>query len=69
MIVAVARYLRADLLRSQRFIVPVVVYLGLLAVLFGGDPGPPPVPWAASTLALYPVSAWLAITTANTEDP
>jgi len=68
MIVAVARYLGADLLRSQRFIVPVVVYLGVLAVLFGGDPGPPPVPWAATTFAIYPVSAWLAITITNTED-
>ncbi|MGH3671503.1 MAG: hypothetical protein ACRDSH_12835 [Pseudonocardiaceae bacterium] len=69
MTIAVVRYLSADLLRSQRFIVPLLTYGVLLAVLFGGNPGPPPAPWAASTLALYPISAWLAITTANTEDP
>jgi hypothetical protein len=69
MSLAVARYVLADLLRSQRFLVPVFVYLALLAVLFGGDPGPAPALWPASALALYPISAWLAITTANVEDP
>jgi hypothetical protein len=67
--VIVARYVLADLLRSQRFIVPVFTYLATLAVLFGGDPGPAPAGWPASALILYPVSAWLAITTANSEDP
>lgn len=65
----VARYVLADLLRSQRFLVPVFVHLAALAVLFGGDPGPAPGGWPASALLLYPVSAWLAITTANSEDP
>lgn len=69
MTTVVARYLGADLLRSQRFIIPVFVYLAVTAVLLGGDPGPPPTPWAATTLVLYPVSAWLAITTVNAEDP
>jgi hypothetical protein len=67
--VIVARYVLADLLRSQRFIVPVFVYVATLGVLFGGDPGPAPAGWPASALILYPVSAWLAITTANSEDP
>ncbi len=67
--VIVARYILADLLRSQRFILPVFVYLATLGVLFGGDPGPPPAGWPASALVLYPVSAWLASTTANSEDP
>ncbi|MEJ3657178.1 hypothetical protein WEH80_29865 [Actinomycetes bacterium KLBMP 9759] len=69
MILPLLRYALSDLLRSQRFLVPCVLYAGLLAVLFGGDPGPPPGPWAASGLALYPVAAWLAVTVANTEDP
>ncbi|GAA1840674.1 hypothetical protein GCM10009836_20020 [Pseudonocardia ailaonensis] len=67
--VAVARYLLSDAWRSQRVIIPVVLQIAVLAVLFGGDPGPLPTPWAASILALYPVSAWLALTLANTEDP
>jgi hypothetical protein len=68
-VVAVARYLTADVLRSQRFLLPVVVYGAVLAVLYGGDPGPPPASWAASALVLYPVTAWLAFVVANTEDP
>jgi hypothetical protein len=67
--VIVARYVLDDLLRSQRFLVPVFGYVALLGVLFGGDPGPAPGGWPASALALYAVGAWLAITTANTEDP
>ncbi|AXB44655.1 hypothetical protein [Amycolatopsis albispora] len=63
------RYYSADLLRSQRFLLPFLLYGMLLAPLFGGDPGPPPGTWAASVLALYPVSVWLAVTVANTEDP
>jgi hypothetical protein len=67
--VAVARYLLSDAVRSQRVIIPVVLQVAVLAVLFGGDPGPLPAPWAASALALYPVATWLALTVANTEDP
>ncbi|MFC5948830.1 hypothetical protein ACFQH9_11135 [Pseudonocardia lutea] len=67
--VAVARYLLADALRSQRVLLPVVLQVAVLAVLFGGDPGRLPEPWGASVLTLYPVAAWLALTLAHTEDP
>jgi hypothetical protein len=66
---AVARYLAADVLRSQRFLLPFVVHGAVLAVLFGGDPGPPPGPWAVSALAAYPAAAWFAVVVANTEAP
>lgn len=66
---AVARFLAADVLRSQRYLLPLLVYAAVLAVLFGGDPGPPPGPWVASALALYPTAAWLAVVVANAEDP
>lgn len=66
---AVARYLAADAWRSQRILIPAFLQLAVLAVLFGGDPGPLPTPWGASVLALYPVAAWLALTLAHTEDP
>jgi hypothetical protein len=66
---AVARYLVADAWRSQRVLIPAFLQLAVLAVLFGGDPGPLPAPWGASVLALYPVAAWLALTLAHTEDP
>jgi hypothetical protein len=69
MLTGLVRYLTADLLRSQRFLLPVFLYLLLLAPLFNGDPGPPPELWIVTVLVLYPVSCWLAVTIANTEDP
>ncbi|HEY0639549.1 MAG TPA: hypothetical protein VGD67_18020 [Pseudonocardiaceae bacterium] len=68
-VLAVARYLTADLVRSQRFLLPPVAYAGVLAVLFTGDPGPAPAYWAASALAAYPVATWLTIVVAGGEDP
>ncbi|SHL17955.1 hypothetical protein SAMN05443637_12032 [Pseudonocardia thermophila] len=67
--VACARFLLADVLRSQRVLLPVILCAGALAVLYGGDPGALPAPWAASVLVLYPVATWLALVVANTEDP
>jgi hypothetical protein len=46
-----------------------LLYVGLLAPLLGGDPGPSPQLWTFTALVLYPVSCWLAVTVANTEDP
>lgn len=66
---AVARYLLARLALGQAALVPVVAFAAVLAVLFSGDPGPPPTPWAASALAAYPIAAWLAVLAAHAEDP
>jgi hypothetical protein len=68
-VLAVTRYLLALLVDSQRYLLPVLLALAVLGVLFGGDPGPPPTPWAASALAMYPLAAWLALIVANVEDP
>jgi hypothetical protein len=67
--IGLVRYFGADLLRSQRFLLPVFLYALLLAPVFNGDPGPPPELWILTVLVLYPVSCWLAVTVANTEDP
>ncbi|WP_214404448.1 hypothetical protein [Pseudonocardia lacus] len=66
---AAARYLLALLVGELRVLLPVVAFLAVLGVLFGGDPGPPPTPWAASALAIYPTAAWVALVVANVEDP
>ena len=66
--VAVAMLLGEDVARSERFVAPAVLYVGFLAILFGGAPGPLPEPWAASALLLYPVGAWLAHALAESED-
>lgn len=68
-VLAVARYLGAEVLRSQRYLMPLLLHAAALAVLFGGDPGPPPVPWIASALVAYPVAAWFALVVAHVEDP
>ncbi|MEQ3554522.1 hypothetical protein WIS52_28985 [Pseudonocardia nematodicida] len=65
---AVAMLLGEDVGRSERFVAPAVLYVGALAILFGGTPGPLPAPWAASALMLYPVGAWLAHALAESED-
>ncbi|MFG1637317.1 hypothetical protein [Pseudonocardia alni] len=65
---AVAMLLGEDVGRTERFVAPLVLYAGALAVLFGGAPGPLPAPWAASALLLYPVGAWLAHALAESED-
>jgi hypothetical protein len=66
---ATARYLVALVFSEQRVLLPLVLVAAVLGVLFGGDPGPAPTPWAASALAAYPVAAWLALVVANVEDP
>lgn len=66
--IAVAGMLGEDIARSQRFIVPALLFGTVLAVLFGGDPGRLPEPWAATALLLYPVGAWLTHSVASTED-
>lgn len=64
-----AGYLLALVLGGQRYLVPLLLAMAVLGVLFGGDPGPPPVPWAASALAVYPLAAWFALIVAGVEDP
>jgi hypothetical protein len=68
-ILPVVRYVAVDVLHSRRFLAPLLAYATVLAVLFSGDPGALPSPWAASVLVLYPISAWCAVTIANCEEP
>lgn len=67
--IGLVRYLGSDLLRSQRFLLPMLLYVVLLVPLLGGDPGSSPELWTYTALGLCPVSCWLAVTVANTEDP
>jgi hypothetical protein len=66
---AVARYVAADAVRSQRVLIPVVVYGIVLAVLLSDSVGRPPGVWPATALALYPTAAWLTLVVANIEAP
>ncbi|MEV0677615.1 hypothetical protein AB0I60_13945 [Actinosynnema sp. NPDC050436] len=66
---ALVRYLLADLLRTQRYLPPLLVYAAVLAVFNGGDAGPPPSSYAGSCAFLYPVAVWLTVVVATAEDP
>jgi hypothetical protein len=68
-VIALIRYLLADLLRTQRLIAPLLLYLAVLAVLYSGDAGGPLPAYAATAGALYPVAAWLAVVVAGGEEP
>lgn len=67
--VALLRYLLADVLRSHRYFPPAFLYL-LVSGIFDarGDAGPALNAYGASALVLYPVGAWFAVTVANAED-
>lgn len=68
-LVATAAYLLVDLVRGQRILVPVLVFVLVAGVLLGGDHLAAPGPWPATTLVLYAVSAWVGLVAANAEDP
>lgn len=68
-LVATVRFLVADLVRDQRVVIPVLLHLAVLGVVVGGDHTRAPGPWTASVLLLYPVTAWIGLTTAHLEEP
>lgn len=41
---AVAGYLAADMLHSQRYLIPLLLHAIVIGILLGGVPGPPPGP-------------------------
>lgn len=66
---AVMSYLLAHLIRGQRVLVPMIVFVLVAGVLLAGDHSTAPGPWPATTLALYPIAAWIGLVAANAEDP
>ncbi len=66
---ALVRYLLADVLRTQRYLPPLLLFAAVLAMFNAGDAGPPLSAYAGSCAFLYPVAAWLTIVIATAEDP
>lgn len=66
---ALVRYLAADLLRSQTFFLPALLFLAVLGMLNSGNLGPPLSGYQGTALLLYPVAAVLTMVIANAEDP
>lgn len=65
---AIVRYALADYLRSQRFLPPLVIFFGFLAV-FHASQGTVLPGYAAGAAALVPISVWLTLSLHHTEDP
>ncbi|MBP2478237.1 hypothetical protein JOF53_007109 [Crossiella equi] len=66
---ALVRYLGADLVRSQAFFLPALLFLAWLGMLNSGDPGPPLPAYQGTALLIFPVAAALTRAVANAEDP
>jgi hypothetical protein len=68
MTTALLRYLAADVLRSQRWVAPLLAFLGGVAVFNVGG-GPLLTTYGDTATVLLPISVWLTVVVANSEDP
>ncbi|MER7196014.1 hypothetical protein [Streptomyces flaveolus] len=66
--IALVRYMSTVLLLSQRYLAPLVLFLGLVAVLTSSDTGPLAATYAAVAGAMLPCSVWLTMTLIGLED-
>lgn len=67
--IAIARYALSDYAQSQRFLPPLVAYLGTLAILYAFPPGPILPAYGLTAALILPVCAWLTVNLHNSEDP
>ncbi|GAA4004221.1 hypothetical protein GCM10022247_26540 [Allokutzneria multivorans] len=67
--IALVRYLGAELISSQRWFPPMVVFAAVFGMLYSTGAGPAIPAYGATVLLLFPVSAWLSAVVANSEDP
>lgn len=66
--ISLVRYLAADVLRGQRYLAPLLVFLGVMGMLFSSDAGQPLEAYSGSAALLYPITAWMAVVVATSED-
>ncbi|NKE58882.1 hypothetical protein FXN61_19535 [Lentzea sp. PSKA42] len=66
--ISLVRYLAADVLRGQRYLAPLLVFLGVMGMLFSTDAGQPLEAYSGSAALLYPIAAWTAVVVATSED-
>jgi hypothetical protein len=65
---AVVRYLFADVLRTQRWVAPLLTYLVALMII--GPPTGPVLPtYAMAAAALVPVGMWITVVVFHSEEP
>ncbi|MEU7471095.1 hypothetical protein AB0A94_21610 [Streptomyces sp. NPDC044984] len=66
--IALIRYLSTVLLLSQRYLAPLLLFLGLVAVLTSSDSGPLTATYASVAGAMLPCSVWLTMALTGLED-
>jgi hypothetical protein len=65
---ALVRYLLADVLRTQRWVPPMLTYLVLLMII--GPPTGPVLPtYAMAAAALVPIGMWITVVVFHSEEP
>lgn len=67
--IALVRYTLANVVLSQRYLPPVLLFLVVLVVFTGADSGPLLPVYAVSAGAVFVCGTWLTIVTINAEDP
>ncbi|MET8830532.1 hypothetical protein ABZX40_34070 [Streptomyces sp. NPDC004610] len=66
--IALVRYLCTTLLLSQRYLAPLLLFLGLVTVLTSSDTGPLTATYAAVAGVMLPCSVWLTMALIGLED-
>ncbi|MDI3098763.1 MULTISPECIES: hypothetical protein [Streptomyces] len=66
--IALVGYMVTVLLLSQRYLAPLLLFLGLVAVLTSSDSGPLTATYASVSGAMLPCSVWLTVTLIGLED-
>lgn len=65
---ALVRYLLADVLRTQRWVAPLLTYLAALMII--GPPTGPMLPtYAMAAAALVPIGMWITVVVFTSEEP
>lgn len=67
--IALARYHLAQLAHTQRFLIPVLAYLGLLGMLYADAAGPALQSFTITSGALLLITGWLTLAIIDVEDP
>jgi len=67
--IALVRYTLADVVRSQRILPPLALFLSVLMVLYAVGPNPVLSSYGATSLLLFPLAAWCTAAVLGSEDP
>jgi hypothetical protein len=66
---ALIRYTAATLLHSQRYLAPVLLFVGAVGVLASNDAGPLPPVYSSCAAMLFVAATWFTVALVSVEDP